>query len=50
VVRTNDYSGEKPHRVSEIVVFKPSAIKHKDAKVFDPNDPNIYRANGGAIK
>jgi ribosomal protein S18 acetylase RimI-like enzyme len=50
VVRTNDYSGDKPHRVSEIVVFKPTAIKHKDAAVFDPNDPNIYRANGGAIK
>jgi hypothetical protein len=50
VVRTNDYSGDKPHRVSEIVVFKPSAIKHKDAAVFDPNDPNIYRAKGGAIK
>ena len=50
VVRTNDYSGEKPHRVSEVVVFKPTAIKHKDAAVFDPKDPNIYRANGGAIK
>jgi hypothetical protein len=50
VVRTNDYHEGKPHRVSEIVVFKPSAIKHKDAAVFDPNDPNIYRANGGAIK
>jgi hypothetical protein len=36
--------------VSEIVVFKPTAIKHKDAAVFDPKDPNIYRANGGAIK
>jgi hypothetical protein len=50
IVRTNDYLGDKPHRVSEIVVFKPSAIKHKDAAVFDPNDPNIYRAKGGAIK
>jgi hypothetical protein len=49
VVRTNDYSGEKPHRVSEIVVFKPTAIKHKDAAVFDPEDPNIYRANGGEV-
>lgn len=50
IVRTNDYHEGKPHRVSEIVVFKPTAIKHKDAAVFDPNDPNIYRANGGAIK
>ena len=50
VVRTNDYSGEKPHRVSEVVVFKPSAIKHKDAKSFDPNDPNIYHARGGVAK
>ena len=50
VVRTNDYHEGKPHRVSEIVVFKPTAIKHKDAAAFDPNDPNIYRANGGAIK
>jgi hypothetical protein len=49
VVRTNDYSGEKPHRVSEVVVFKPTAIKHKDAAVFDPEDPNIYRANGGEV-
>ena len=36
--------------VQEVVVFKPSAIKHRDAERFDPNDPNIYRANGGAIK
>lgn len=50
VVRTNDYTGEKPHKVSEVVVFKPSAIKHKDAKSFDPNDPNIYHARGGVAK
>ena len=50
IVRTNDYTGEKPHRVSEVVVFKPSAIKHKDAKSFDPNDPNIYHARGGVAK
>lgn len=36
--------------VQEVVVFKPTAIKHRDAERFDPNDPNIYRANGGAIK
>lgn len=50
IVRTNDYTGEKPHKVSEIVVFKPSAIKHKDAERFDPNDPNIYHARGGVAK
>lgn len=49
IVRTNDYTGEKPHRVSEVVVFKPTAIKHKDAERFDPNDPNIYRAAGGEV-
>ena len=36
--------------VQEIVVFKPSAIKHKDAERFDPNDPNIYHARGGVAK
>lgn len=50
IVRTNDYTGEKPHKVSEVVVFKPSAIKHKDAERFDPNDPNIYHARGGVAK
>jgi len=41
----------KTHRgPQEIVVFKPSAIKHKDAKSFDPNDPNIYHARGGVAK
>jgi hypothetical protein len=33
--------------LSEVVVFKPNAIKHKDAEVFDPNDPRIMRATGG---
>lgn len=50
IVRTNDYHEGKPYRVSEIVVFKPSAIKHKDAERFDPNDPNIYHARGGVAK
>lgn len=36
--------------VQEIVVFKPSAIKHRDAERFDPNDPNIYHARGGVAK
>ncbi|UOF80305.1 peptidase M15 [Caudoviricetes sp.] len=36
--------------LSEIVVFKPSAIKHRDAERFDPNDPNIYHARGGVAK
>ena len=33
--------------LSEVVVFKPTAIKHRDAEVFDPNDPRIMRAGGG---
>lgn len=49
VVRTKSYD-ERPHNTTEIVVFKPSNIKHKDAEVFDPNDPNIYRAAGGVAK
>jgi hypothetical protein len=49
VVRTKSYD-ERPHNTTEIVVFKPSDIKHKDAEVFDPNDPNIYRAAGGVAK
>ena len=36
--------------LSEIVVFKPSMIKHRDAERFDPNDPNIYHARGGVAK
>ncbi len=46
IVRTQSYD-DRPHQVSEVVVFKPSAIKHKDAEVFDPNDPRIMRASGG---
>ncbi len=42
--------GDRPHKVTEVVVFKPTAIKHKDAKRFDPNDPNIYHARGGVAK
>jgi len=43
IYKTNGYA-------NEIVVFKPTAIKHKDAKSFDPNDPNIYHARGGVAK
>jgi hypothetical protein len=50
IVKQPNWQDGEGSSVSEIVVFKPSAIKHKDAAVFDPNDPNIYRANGGAIK
>jgi len=50
IVKQPDWQDGEGGRVTEIVVFKPTAIKHKDAAVFDPNDPNIYRANGGAIK
>lgn len=35
--------------ISEIVVFKPTAIKHAEAEVFDPNDPRIRRAEGGKV-
>ncbi len=48
IVKTQSHD-ERPHRVSEIVVFKPTAIKHKDAEVFDPNDPRIRRADGGKV-
>jgi hypothetical protein len=48
VVRTQDYGGDRPHRVSEVVVFKPTAIKHAEAEVFDPTDPRIRRSTGGA--
>ena len=35
--------------LSEVVVFNPNMIKHRDAEVGDPNDPRIMRADGGAI-
>lgn len=50
IVKQPNWQDGEGSSVSEIVVFKPTAIKHKDAAVFDPKDPNIYRANGGAIK
>ena len=50
IVKQPNWQDGEGGSVSEIVVFKPTAIKHKDAERFDPNDPNIYRANGGAIK
>ena len=49
VKQPNWQDGEGSH-VTEIVVFKPTAIKHKDAERFDPNDPNIYHARGGVAK
>ena len=49
VVRTKSHD-DRPHHVTEIVVFKPNAIKHKDAEVFDPNDPRIMRARGGVTQ
>jgi hypothetical protein len=49
IVRTQDHEGDRPHRVSEVVVFKPTAIKHKDAEVFDPTDARIRRADGGRL-
>lgn len=49
IMRTQDWAGGRPHRVSEVVVFKPTAIKHAEAEVFDPNDPRIRRAEGGKV-
>lgn len=37
------------HGLSEIVVFNPNMIKHRDAEVGDPNDPRIMRATGGKV-
>ena len=39
----------KGSRITEIVVFNPNMIKHRDAEVGDPNDPRIMRANGGKV-
>jgi hypothetical protein len=50
IVKQPNWQDGEGSSVSEIVVFKPSAIKHKDAKSFDPNDPNIYHARGGVAK
>ena len=38
-----------PKGVTEIVVFNPNMIKHRDAEVGDPNDPRIMRATGGKV-
>lgn len=35
--------------ISEVVAFDPKTIKHRDAEVFDPNDPRIMRDDGGRI-
>lgn len=35
--------------LSEVVVFNPNMIKHRDAEVGDPNDPRIMRNNGGRV-
>ena len=50
IVKQPNWQDGEGSRVTEVVVFKPSAIKHKDAKSFDPNDPNIYHARGGVAK
>ena len=49
IVRTRDHTGDRPHRVTEVVVFKPSMIKHRDAEIGDPNDPDIMRGDGGKV-
>lgn len=35
--------------LSEVVVFNPNMIKHRDAEVGDLNDPRIMRASGGKV-
>jgi hypothetical protein len=35
--------------ISEVVAFDPRSIKHKEAEVFDPNDPRIRREDGGEV-
>jgi hypothetical protein len=47
IVKQPNWQDGSGSHVSEIVVFKPNAIKHKNAEVFDPNDPRIMRAGGG---
>lgn len=47
LMKTSKERGRKG--ISEVVVFKPNMIKHKDAEVFDPTDPRIRRANGGKV-
>lgn len=49
IVKMPDYQNDRPHRVTEVVVFKPSAVKHRDAEVGDPNDPRIMRNLGGRL-
>ena len=50
IVKQPNWQDGEGSRVTEVVVFKPTAIKHKDAERFDPNDPNIYHARGGVAK
>jgi hypothetical protein len=38
-----------PNNIAEVVAFNPNTIKHKDAEVFDPNDPRIRRDDGGRV-
>jgi len=49
IVKTPNWQDGEGSNVSEIVVFKPTAIKHAEAEVFDPNDPRIRRAEGGKV-
>lgn len=47
LVKQPNWQDGEGSSVSEVVVFKPNMIKHRDAEVFDPNDPRIMRATGG---
>jgi hypothetical protein len=49
IVKQPNWQDGEGSSITEVVAFNPSAIKHKDAAVFDPKDPNIYRANGGEV-
>lgn len=49
IVKQPNWQDGEGANVTEIVVFNPNMIKHRDAEVGDPNDPRIMRADGGRI-
>ena len=49
IVKQPNWQDGEGANVTEIVVFNPNMIKHRDAEVGDPNDPRIMRATGGKV-
>lgn len=49
IVKQPNWQDGEGANVSEIVVFNPNVIKHRDAEVGDLNDPRIMRADGGKV-